>query len=465
MFTRRDFLASAITASATLATHTSVLRASSLFGSFGLSAGGQTAGLPPAVLHVNAARLQARLEKLSEFGRPPGGTFADGVTRVAYSEADLAARRYLAGLMKGAGLDVRIDPAANLVGRRPGTGGSLPPILFGSHVDSVPNGGNFDGPLGTLAAIEVAETLAEQKTATRHPIEVVVWTNEEGIAYGSGLDGSRAAAGELLSGELDAVWNGTRKADAIAALGGDPARIGEARRARGSIHGYLELHIEQGGTLDAAGTPVGVVEGIVEIDRYEAVVTGASNHAGTTPMPVRRDALLAASRLVQAVNEIVLGEPGRQVGTVGRLEVTPNAPNVVPGLVRMTIELRDLSSDKLARLAARVRSRAQEIAAASQTTIEITPTSHHEAALADARVRAAIAASAERLGLRHAAMPSGAGHDAQMMARLGPMGMIFVPSLGGISHSPRERTSWEDCARGADVLLHTLLAIDGSTIM
>jgi beta-ureidopropionase / N-carbamoyl-L-amino-acid hydrolase len=409
---------------------------------------------------VNPARLREHLERLSEFGRPAGGSFADGISRVAYSDADLAARRYVLQLMKAAGLEARIDPAGNIVGGRAGRAARSTPIVFGSHVDSVPNGGNFDGPLGTLAAIEVARALAEQGVATDHPLEVVVWTNEEGVAFGNGLCGSRAAAGELVPGELDQVWNGTRMADAIATLGGSPSRIAEAVRPAGSVHAYIELHIEQGGVLDRAGVPIGVVEGIVAIDRYEAVVRGAANHAGTTPMPDRQDALVAASRLVGAVNEVVTAEPGRQVGTVGRLDVSPNAPNVVPGLVRLTIELRDLSAARIARLASEVRARAAAIAAATRTSIEITPTSHHDAALAHPDVRAAIARSADTLGLAHQSLPSGAGHDAQMMARLAPMGMIFVPSVGGISHSPRERTTWEDCARGADVLLQTVLAVD-----
>ena len=365
--------------------------------------------------------------------------------------------------MEEAGLEVRVDPAANLVARRDGTR-PLPPVVFGSHVDSVPNGGNFDGPLGTLAAIEVAATLREQGVATVHPLEVVVWTNEEGVAYGNGLCGSRAVAGELVPGELEETWNGVRKADAVARLGGDPARIAEARRPAGSIHAYLELHVEQGGVLDRAGIPIGVVEGIVAIDRYEATIRGIANHAGTTPMPDRHDALLAAARLALAVNEVVTAEPGRQVGTVGHLEVEPNAPNVVPGLVRLTIELRDLSVETLSRLFERIRDRAAEIAASTRTEIAMRPTSHHEPALAHPVVRRAVEDAAALLGLAHLRLPSGAGHDAQMLARVGPMGMIFVPSVGGISHSPRERTSWEDCARGADVLLHSVLAMDRATV-
>jgi N-carbamoyl-L-amino-acid hydrolase len=423
---------------------------------FGAGARAERRGPP-----FRADRLRAKLEGLSVFGRPQGGGFADGVSRVGYSDADLAGRAYTLDLMRAAGLAPRIDAAGNLVGRRAGRDEGLAPVLFGSHIDSVPNGGNFDGDVGSMAAVEVAETLNDAAIVTRRPLEVVVWANEEGVAYGNGLCGSRAAAGKLLPGELDDLWNGVRKADAIRKIGGDPERIAEARRAPGSFHAYLELHIEQGGILDRQGIPIGVVEGIVAIDRYAAVVRGFANHAGTTPMPDRQDALVAAAQLVLAVREIVTAESGRQVGTVGQLAVSPNAPNVVPGEVRHTIELRDLDARKIARLADTIRARAAEIAAATRTEITLTPTSHHEAALATPWVQAEIEAAAGRLGLASRRLPRGAGHDAQMMALLGPMGMIFVPSVAGISHSPRELTRWQDCANGAGVLLETVLALAG----
>jgi N-carbamoyl-L-amino-acid hydrolase len=406
---------------------------------------------------INAGRLRDRIERLSVFGRPPGGGFADGVSRIAYSDADLAGRKYAISLMEGAGLKPRIDAAGNIVGRRAGTDDSLPPVLFGSHIDSVPNGGNFDGDLGSLAAIEVIQTLNESHIATRRPLEVVIWSNEEGYAFNNGIVGSRAAAGRLDPGELDAVWNGMKKSDAIRRIGGAPERIAEARRAPGSFVCYLELHIEQGGTLDRAGVPIGVVEGIVAIDRYNVEVRGFANHAGTTPMPERQDALLAASHLTIAVNEIVRREAGRQVGTVGQLDVTPNSPNVVPGLVRMVIELRDLSANKIAALGEQIRVRAHEIAGQTKTEITIRPAAHHDPALASPEVQKSIETACSELGFRTQRLPSGAGHDAQAMASLGPMGMIFVPSAGGISHSPKEFTPWEDCARGADVLCRTVL--------
>ena len=418
----------------------------------------------PPVPRIDAARLRGQIEALSVFGRPDGGTFADGVSRVAYSDADVAGRQYVMGLMREVGLAPRVDPAGNIFAVRAGQDASARPILFGSHIDSVPQGGNFDGDLGSLAAIESVRALSAANLVTRHPLEVVVWAHEEGGTFPNGLNGSRAVAAQLLNGEMDQVYKGLRKADGIRRIGGEPGRIGEARRAPGSIQAYLELHIEQGGTLDQRGIQIGVVEGIVSIARYQATITGFANHAGTTRMGDRQDALVAASQLVLAVREEVTRVPGHQVGTVGRLDVTPNAANVIPGQAILIIELRDLSEAKLTSIADAIRARAGAIAGATRTTIEIVATGRYGPALATPAVQIAIERAADGLGLSHVRLPSGAGHDAQMAATLGPMGMIFVPSIGGISHSPKERTTWEDCARGADVLLRAVLEVDRAVL-
>jgi N-carbamoyl-L-amino-acid hydrolase len=411
----------------------------------------------PAELRIDGARLRRHLEELSVFGRPAGGSFADGVSRVAYSDADVAGRAYVIRLMETAGLKPRIDAAGNIFARRAGTDNSLAPVLFGSHIDSVPNGGNFDGDLGSLAAIEAVQTLHEAGVTTRRPLEIVVWSNEEGVAFNNGLAGSRAAAGEWESGEIDTVWNGVKKSDAIRKIGGAPEKIASARLVKGAFESYIELHIEQGGTLDAAGIPVGVVDGIVAIHRYDVEVRGFANHAGTTPMPDRHDALVAASQLVIAVNDIVRREPGRQVGTVGQLNVTPNAPNVVPGLVRLTVELRDLSTEKILRLGDEIRTRVRQIAEQTRTEIDMKQAARHDASLATPEIQKSIETASAKLGLQFRHLPSDAGHDAQPMATLFPMGMIFVPSVAGISHSPKELTRWQDCANGANVLLQTVL--------
>ncbi len=394
-------------------------------------------------MRINAARLQQHLEELSVFGRPAGGTFADGVSRVAYSDADVAGRKYAMGLMRDAGLDPHIDTAGNISAVRPGSDPSLKPILFGSHIDSVPGGGNFDGDLGSLSAIEVVHTLNDHKLSTRHSLRVVIWQNEEG-----GLVGSHFAAGVPVRLEprvLRTLYHGRH----CRKIGGDPNNLAQAQIPKGSFACYLELHIEQGGNLEKAGIPVGIVEGIVAIDEYEVEIKGFANHAGTTPMPDRRNALLAAAMLIEAVQKVVTSEPGRQVGTVGRLAVYPNAPNVVPGRVVHTIELRDLSQEKIARLGAEIQKQAQQIAAETRTEITMKQVANDPPAMASPEVQKQIEAAAGSLGLKTMRLPSGAGHDAQMMARLGPMGMIFVPSVGGISHSPKELTHWADCANGA----------------
>lgn len=409
---------------------------------------------------IDARRLRERLETLSTFGRPAGGTFDDGVSRVAYSDADLAGRAWLMSQMTASGFRPRIDAAGNIFARRDGSAPALPPILFGSHIDSVPSGGNFDGDLGSLAALGVLEALDASAARTRHPLEMVVWAHEEGFAFGRGIACSRIAAGLVEQTDLDDVWNGMTRADAIRRIGGDPDRIRGAIRPKGSHHCYLELHIEQGGTLDRAKIPVGVVEGIVAIDKYDATITGFANHAGTTPIADRQDALLAAAHLTVAVRDAVTRSPGRQVGTVGHIEVTPNSPNVIPGFAKLSVELRDLSPAKLAAIMDDIRARAAEIAANTRTAIQFTQTMKAAPAEATGEVQRAIERSAEALSLASVRLPSGAGHDAQNMALVGPMGMIFVPSIGGVSHSPRERTAWDDCARGAEVLLGTVLAMD-----
>jgi len=292
--------------------------------------------VPPAPLRVNGARLNQHLQELAEFGKNPQG----GVSRVAYSEADRQGREYVIGLMHAAKLDVSVDAAGNLVGRRAGSDNSLKPILFGSHIDSVPEGGNYDGDVGSLGAIEVVQTLAEHNVTTRHPLEVIIFQNEEG-----GLYGSEALLGVLDEKALERVSNsGKTIREGIKFIGGDPAKLASVKREKGSIAAYLELHIEQGGTLEAEKIDIGVVEGIVGINQWEVTIQGFANHAGTTAMNNRRDALLAAAKFVEAVNRVATSVPGRQVGTVGRIQAFPGAPNVIPGKVVLTLELRDLDA-------------------------------------------------------------------------------------------------------------------------
>jgi beta-ureidopropionase / N-carbamoyl-L-amino-acid hydrolase len=269
----------------------------------------------------------------------------------------------------------------------------------------------------------------------------------------------------MPDGILDQTWNGMTRAEAITRIGGSPDRLAEAIRQPGAHHCYLELHIEQGGTLEARSVPIGIVTGIVAIHRHEVRVQGTANHAGTTPMDQRQDALVAAARGILAVRAVGTARRGAQVATVGRLDVTPNAPNVIPGEVVFIVELRDLSEGLLDMMADEIRERLDLIAQETGTRVTMRRVSANAAADAAPRVQEAIIQAAGDEGLAALRLPSGAGHDAQMMARLGPMGMIFVPSIGGISHAPAERTSWDDCARGAQVLLGAVLAADARDTM
>jgi N-carbamoyl-L-amino-acid hydrolase len=406
----------------------------------------------PAPLALDGTRLNANVKALSAFGANPQG----GVSRVAYSDFDKAGRAHAMGLMRSAKLDVSVDLAGNIWGRRAGTEPSLKPLVFGSHIDSVPDGGNYDGTVGSLSAIEVAQALAEQGIRTRHPIEVVIWANEEG-----GLFGSRAVSGQLQAAELDKVsWSGKTIAQGMSFHGGAPTRLSEAKRQRGDIATYIELHIEQGGNLEREKVDIGVVQGIVGIHRWDVTVTGVQNHAGTTPMDQRHDAMLSGARFVEMVNRVVRSEPGRQVGTVGRLEAFPGAPNVIPGKVVCILEMRDLDATKIARLQGRVVEEAKGIGEMNGTSFTFAKVHEDVAAMSDAGVRQVIDAAAKDLKLSTREMPSGAGHDAQSMAMLGPMGMIFIPSIGGISHSPKEFSTAQDIERGARVLMGAVLLAD-----
>ena len=404
-------------------------------------------------LKVNGKRIESRMFELARFGRDEN----NHGYRVAYTQGDVEGRAWFIDLMKNARLDVSIDAGGNIIGKRKGNNPSLKPIAFGSHIDMVPDGGNYDGTLGCISALEVIEVLNENKRVTDHPLEVIVFANEEG-----GLIGSKALVGRLTEEGLKQIsQSGLTMAEGIKAIGGGPDRIQNFVRKKGDIHAFVELHIEQGGILERENLQIGVVEGIVGIVDWEVTVEGVANHAGTTPMNLRQDALLASSKLVIAVNEVINSVAGKQVGTVGKIAVFPGAYNVVPGKVTLGLEIRDLSADKIEMLFGEIEKRAVTIAEDSRTTIGfIRQASASKPALTDKRLQQKIDESARALGLQTKFMQSGAGHDSQQMASIAPVGMIFVPSVGGISHSPKEFTKPEDMTNGANVLLHTILSLD-----
>ncbi|SMD42261.1 N-carbamoyl-L-amino-acid hydrolase [Aquiflexum balticum DSM 16537] len=404
-------------------------------------------------IKVNEKRIEKRIFELAEFGINEKGE----PYRVAYSMGDLEGRAYFMDLMRKAGLEVHIDYAGNIIGRRAGKDPSKKPIAFGSHIDMVPNGGNYDGTLGSFTALEIIEVLNENKIITDHPLEVIIFQNEEG-----GLVGSRALTGNLKKEALSQKSaSGLTLEEGIRAIGGDPEKLDEVVRKKGDLAAFLEIHIEQSKVLESRGIDVAIVEGIVGIDNWDVTVIGMSNHAGSTPMNDRQDALIAASKLVLTVNEVVNSYAGAQVGNVGKIFVPSGAPNIIPGRVEMSLELRDLSKEKIRNMFLDIEKRAEQIAAETNTEILFenlnlasTPT------MASKEIQDKMIQAAESLGISYINMQSGAGHDVQEMGKLGPIGLVFIPSKDGISHNPKEYSSPSEMANGANVMLRTVLLLD-----
>src|ERR1044071_5988210 len=363
-------------------------------------------------IHINGPRLNQHLSELAQFGKTPEG----GTNRVAYSDLDLQARDYAMKLMREAKLEVSIDAAGNIIGKRSGGDLSLKPLMMGSHIDSVPQGGSYDGQVGSMGAIEVAQTLVENKIQLKHPLEVAIFQNEEG-----GTIGSAAISRGLTEKDLQIVTNSKKTIrEGIKFIGGEPDRLSSVVRRKGDIAAYLELHIEQGGVLSAEKVDIGVVEGIVGVYWWDVTVEGFANHAGTTPMNQRRDALLAAAKYIEAVNRIVTSVPGRQVGTVGKIQAFPGAYNVIPGKVTTSLGLRDLDAAKTKMLFEKILLEVQQIEKATGTKFEFKQTNSTPPAPTDVRVRRVIDEAAMSLSLSTKSMPSGAGHDGQELADICP---------------------------------------------
>jgi N-carbamoyl-L-amino-acid hydrolase len=397
----------------------------------------------PGAFRIHASNLQRRIDRLAEVA----------TTRLAYSEEDIRGRQLAIEMMREAGLGVRIDAAGNILGRRAGTS-LLPAIMFGSHIDTVREAGRFDGVLGVAAAIECVAVLEAAGTRTKHPLEVVIFANEEGQNFGA-LCGSRAVVGDISSDDLKrSDASGRTLSEAIRSIGGEPEALQSSLWGKGRICAFLELHI------DRLGIPVGSVEGISGIQHTDVLISGVANHSGTTTMEARHDALVAAAELVLAVRKMATDQHSCRVATVGRLVVSPNSVNIVPGAIELTVEIRDMQATRIARTMEEVRTQADGIAARYGVSFEFLERKFMEPVPAHPAVLEAIEESCDALDLPFQRIPSGAGHDAQMMARIAPMGMIFVPSVGGLSHSAKEFTEAEDCARGAEVLLHTILRLD-----
>ncbi len=410
------------------------------------------------MLTINPQRLNDTLQSLGKIGETP-----EGMQRIAFSPADVKGREFVKTLMRESGMRVRVDAAGNVIARKEGTTDGLPAIGMGSHTDTVPKGGKYDGALGVIAAIECVQTLLDAGMTTRHPIEVLVYTNEEGTQFRRWLFGSRAMAGLLEDDDLTCVDKlGVSIGERLKDIGGDVSHIMEAARRPDEFSAYLELHIEQGPVLHRTGIDIGDVTAITGRIGMNVSVRGFANHAGTTPMGHRRDALMAATHVIQSVNAIATDEEMCRVGTVGMVEVSPNAENVIPGRVDISVEFRDETTQRIRQAASRFREVCDALSQQWDVTIEIEEIGLAAPAPMHDEIRAVIRESARNLGLSLSSIPSGAGHDAQSMAEITKAGMIFVPSVDGVSHSPREYTSPEDCANGANVLLQTLLTLDAT---
>jgi N-carbamoyl-L-amino-acid hydrolase len=401
-------------------------------------------------LKINHHRLMSRIDALGAIGATPEG----GVRRLALSDADRAARDQVVAWMRSAGLQVDVDRIGNIFGTRPGTE-QAPPVMTGSHIDSVANGGKLDGAYGVLAGIEVIETLNDAGVETLHPITVCAFTNEEGARFHPDMLGSLVYAGGLA---VEDALN-TLDGDGIS-LGDELARIGYAgsRDVGGTRpHAFVEVHIEQGPVLEAHGFPIGAVEDLQGISWSGITIAGQANHAGTTPMGLRHDAGYCAGAIANYVREITRQLGARQVGTVGVIDLQPGVINVVPGKSYMTVDLRNTDNQQLKKAESLLDEFVENLAASEGVEMETQRLARFDPVRFDDTMVRGIEKNAALLGLSCRRITSGAGHDAQMMARLCPAAMIFVPSIGGVSHNPAEHTDSDDLNAGANVLLYTLL--------
>ncbi len=406
-----------------------------------------------SMLTVNGDRLNHQINRLAKIGRQASGC----IRRLAFTPEDLQARYLVQQWMVEAGMAVRTDAAGNLIGTYEGTVAGAPALATGSHIDTVPSGGRFDGVLGVLAGIEVVRTLRESHLRLNHPIEVMVFTDEE-----STMIGSQAIAGTALlhAPERYQPTPGDSIQACLEIVGGNWEALATARRHGADLAAFIELHVEQGAVLEKAGCRIGIVQGVVGIRRKVITITGQENHAGTTPMDMRQDALVAAAQVILTVRNMARRMPNSPVATVGYMAIAPNSVNSVAGKVDLTVDMRDLSQERLDHMVEQLREDLEFIAADTMTEIKMAPLLCVEPTPAADHVQATIASVCQRLGLSHMHLPSRAGHDALEIGRITDMGMIFVPSQAGVSHSEAEYTSPEHCTQGANTLLHTLLDLD-----
>lgn len=406
-------------------------------------------------MRTNAARLEQRVHKLAEF------TEAPPYTRRAFTDTYVKGRRWLADEFRQAGLDVSVDTAGNLSGRLPGTDPDLGVIAFGSHIDTVVGGGRFDGILGVLAALEVVQTIRERGERLHHTVEVIDFLAEEPSDYGLSCIGSGALVGALTADMLAAVNPaGETLREGMRRMGGNPEALTKPLRTPGSLAAFLELHIEQGRVLEDAGKDIGIVTNIVGIHRFNVTIMGRADHAGTTPMNLRHDALVGAAYLVQTADHMARAWHTPIVATVGQLTLSPNASNVIPGEVQLTLEVRSGDREEMERFGQQLL---DDVGAYLQRRgLELTyeRVADGEPTVCAPLIREAVQVACTKAGYSFMEMASGAGHDAAFMAQLCPAGMIFIPCRDGRSHSPDEWSDRSQMAAGAEVLYQAVLHLD-----
>ncbi|MDT8861365.1 Zn-dependent hydrolase [Alkalihalobacillus sp. MEB130] len=408
---------------------------------------------------INSERLRQSIEKLATFGKNENG----GLDRTTFTEAELEARDWLKTSLKKANLQVRVDEAANIWAKKEGQLNDLPVITFGSHIDTVPNGGKYDGALGVLMALEVMQVLEENQIKTRHPFELVSFSAEEPNPFGLSTFGSRAITGKLKTKDIEQVIDsaGNVLTEALKGAGGNPTHFERSVRSPNELAAYLEVHIEQGKRLLNHQIPVGVVSAITGIYREEVTVFGEANHAGTTLMDDRKDALASSSEMVLALEKICSEYPENEVvGTVGKLMVLPNSANIIPAEVRFTLEVRGKTKEEMKDVIEKWENDVKQIQINRSVRIDRSVLLNQDPAPMDALLIKKTEEAAKHLGYESLLLGSMAGHDATHMASITRSGMIFVPSIDGRSHCPEEFSRMEDIEKVANVFLHTLLALD-----
>jgi N-carbamoyl-L-amino-acid hydrolase len=412
-------------------------------------------------MKIDADRLWGSIRALAEVGAyDDEATGLVGVNRLALTDADRDGRRLVKRWFEEAGLDVRVDRIGNVYGRRAGRDDRLAPVLSGSHIDSVPTGGAFDGALGVLGALEVVRTLSNHGVVTKRPIEIGFFTDEEGARFGTDMLGSATACGRIALEVAYALADpeGRTVADELSRIG----FLGEADEKVAAPHAYVEVHVEQGPILAAEGLALGAVTGVQAISWQELTISGKSAHAGTTPMGLRSDPAFAAARIhVRLAEMIASGDYGADMrATMGRIEVMPNRVNIVPARVLCTVDLRNPSDEMMAKAEADLAAFVSALSVELGVTITSRQTAKTASVSFDERVISLVESKMRARGIGHARILSGAGHDAQEFAAICPTAMIFVPGLyDGISHNPREYSTPEACALGVDVLLETINAL------